>query len=153
FNIRGRDIAHNPFILGFAIVPAAGRPTLFLADNKLTDQNRTALADVADLHDKAEFEAALAELARAGQAVWFDPETAPVRVKSILADGGARLIEKRDPVLLPKARKNEVELAGMREAQKLDGIALAKFLCWFDDAAPRGGLTEIDIVKKLEAFR
>src|SRR5690606_14188493 len=31
--------------------------------------------------------------------------------------------------------------------------ALAKFLAWFDATAPKGGLTEIDIVKMLEAFR
>src|SRR5690606_29218046 len=36
FNIRGRDIPHNPFVLGFAIVPAEGAPTLFLVENKLT---------------------------------------------------------------------------------------------------------------------
>ena len=35
----------------------------------------------------------------------------------------------------------------------LDGVALAKFLAWFDDAAPKGGLTEIGIVTALEAFR
>jgi Xaa-Pro aminopeptidase len=41
----------------------------------------------------------------------------------------------------------------MREAHRLDGVALAKFLCWFDDAAPRGGLDEIGIVGALESFR
>ncbi len=152
FNIRGRDVPHNPFVLGFAIVPADGTPTVFLAENKLTEENRSALSGTAELVGKDGFEAALADLAKQGRAVWFDPETAPVQVKSVLSNG-ARLIEKRDPVLLPKARKNEVELAGMREAHKLDGIALAKFLAWFDEAAPRGGLTEIDIVKMLEAYR
>ena len=41
----------------------------------------------------------------------------------------------------------------MREAHKLDGIALAKFLHWFDDEAPKGKLTEIGIVEALEHFR
>ena len=153
FNIRGRDIPHNPFVLGFAIVPAEGSPTLFVAENKLTGENRAALSGLADLAGKSGFEAALAELAARGETVWFDPETAPVQVKTVLVEGGARLVEKRDPILLPKARKNEVELAGMREAHKLDGIALARFLAWFDEAAPAGQLTEIDIVKMLEAFR
>ena len=153
FNIRGRDIPHNPFVLGFAIVPVEGSPTLFVAENKLTGENRAALSGLADLAGKSGFEAALTELAARGETVWFDPETAPVQVKSVLVEGGARLVEKRDPILLPKARKNEVELAGMREAHKLDGIALARFLAWFDEAAPTGQLTEIDIVKMLEAFR
>ena len=153
FNIRGRDIPHNPFVLGFAIVPAEGEPTLFLADNKLTDQNRAALSGAARLADKAGFETALSQLAAGGKGVWFDADTAPAQVKAVLARSGARLIEKRDPILLPKARKNEVELAGMREAHKLDAIALAKFLSWFDQTAPQGELSEIDIVKMLEAFR
>ncbi|WP_196257754.1 aminopeptidase P family protein [Pelagibacterium limicola] len=153
FNIRGRDVPHNPFVLGFAIVPAEGTPTLFLPANKLTDENHTALAGVAALRDKDEFGTALEELAKQGKAVWFDPATAPSRVRMILAEGGARLIEKRDPVLLPKARKNDAELAGMREAQRLDGVAMARFLAWFDREAPNGNLTEIDIVKQLEAFR
>jgi Xaa-Pro aminopeptidase len=54
---------------------------------------------------------------------------------------------------LPKARKNAVELAGMREAQGLDAIAMAKFLHWLDREAPKGELTEIGIVSQLEAFR
>lgn len=153
FNIRGRDVPHNPFVLGFAVVPAEGMPTLFLADNKLTEDNRAALAGTAELARKSQFEAALTAIAADGKSVWFDPETAPLQVRTALAEHGARLIEKRDPILLPKARKNEVELAGMREAQRLDAIAMAKFLCWLDEAAPAGGLTEIDIVKMLEACR
>jgi Xaa-Pro aminopeptidase len=56
-------------------------------------------------------------------------------------------------VLLPKAKKNEAEIGGMKEAQKLDGIALARFLHWFDREAPKGRLTEIGIVEALEHFR
>jgi Xaa-Pro aminopeptidase len=41
----------------------------------------------------------------------------------------------------------------MREAHRLDGVALAKFLHWFDSTAPKGELTEIGIVTALEAFR
>src|SRR5690606_5413845 len=41
----------------------------------------------------------------------------------------------------------------MREAHGLDGVALAKFLAWFDVEAPKGELTEIAVVTALEAFR
>src|SRR5690606_7507097 len=58
-----------------------------------------------------------------------------------------------DPTALPKARKNSAELAGMREAQALDSVALCRFLAWFDRTAPRGGLTEIAIVEQLETLR
>src|SRR5690606_26288128 len=45
------------------------------------------------------------------------------------------------------------EISGMREAQRLDGVAMAKFLHWFDKEAPKGQLTEIDVVTALESFR
>ena len=54
---------------------------------------------------------------------------------------------------MPKARKNGAELAGMREAHLRDGAAMVRFLAWLDREAPNGGLTEIDAVRELEAFR
>src|SRR5690606_29885972 len=97
--------------------------------------------------------AALEGLGKAGKSVLVDPDSAPMAVADSLSKAGARLVEKRDPVLLPKSRKNEAELAGMREAHQLDGVALAKFLHWFDAEAPKGELTEIGIVTALEACR
>jgi Xaa-Pro aminopeptidase len=41
----------------------------------------------------------------------------------------------------------------MRKAHIRDGIAMAKFLCWLDAEAPKGGLDEIKAAQQLEAFR
>lgn len=153
FNMRGRDVPNTPFVLGFAIVPRRGLPTLYLAKAKITPEIKTALEGVARIADARALPGALARLGKAGKAVQIDPATAPAAIAETLKEAGARLIEKRDPVLLPKAKKNEAELAGMREAQRLDAVALAKFLSWFDEEAPKGGLTEIGIVIALEAFR
>jgi len=151
FNMRGRDVPNTPFVLGFSIVPRRGLPTLYLAKGKITPELKNALEGVARIADAKTLPAVLARLG--GKAVHIDPATAPAAIAEALKGAGARLIEKRDPVLLPKARKNDAELAGMREAQRLDAVALTKFLAWFDEAAPKGGLTEIGIVTALEAFR
>lgn len=153
FNMRGRDVPNTPFVLGFAIIPAVGEPKLFLAPDKLTPQTAAALEAIADLSPKDSFADALIAVGAKHQKVWVDPTSAPDAVTEILTEAGATLIEKTDPVLAPKAKKNDAELAGMREAHKIDGVALAKFLAWFDAEAPDGKLTEIDIVAKLEAFR
>jgi len=152
-NMRGRDVPNTPFVLGFAIVPRTGQPTLYLDPAKITDDIKTALKGVAHIADTGALTADLAVLGSAGKAVLIDPATAPAAIATTLAEAGAKLIEKRDPVLLPKAIKNDAELAGMREAHTLDGVALARFLAWFDATAPKGGLTEIGIVTALEAFR
>ncbi|MBU1304259.1 MAG: aminopeptidase P family protein, partial [Alphaproteobacteria bacterium] len=152
-NIRGRDVPNTPFVLGFAVVPASGLPTLFLDPAKITAELRTTLAGVAEIAETSSLTDELKRLGEAGLSVQVDPATAPQAILTALTDAGAKLIEKRDPVLLPKSRKNAAELSGMREAHRLDGIALAKFLAWFDETAPQGELTEIAIVTALEAFR
>lgn len=153
FNMRGRDVPNTPFVLGFAVVPAIGEPKLFLEPDKLTPETDTALEAIANLSPKDAFTDTLIALGTQKQKVWIDPATSPDAVAEILTKAGATLIKKADPVLAPKAKKNDAELAGMREAHKIDGVALAKFLAWFDAEAPKGKLTEIEIVAKLEAFR
>lgn len=153
FNMRGRDVPNTPFVLGFAIVPKKGQPTLYLDSAKITKELAEALAPVARVASSKTLPGALAKLGKGGKAVLVDPASAPEAIMTALKDAGAKLLEKRDPVLLPKSRKNEAELAGMREAHRLDGIAMAKFLAWFDEAAPNGELTEIGIVTALEACR
>lgn len=152
-NMRGRDVPNTPFVLGFAIVPRSGLPTLFLDKAKITPEVEKALDGVAKVERSSGLAKALEKLGKNKKAVMVDPQSAPAAVAETLRSAGAQVVEKRDPVLGPKSRKNDAELAGMREAHKLDGVALAKFLHWFDREAPRGTLTEIGIVTALEAFR
>jgi Xaa-Pro aminopeptidase len=153
FNIRGRDTPNTPFVLGYAIVPRRGQPTLFLDGRRIDAELKARLGKVARLADQQRLMPALARLGRPVRRVLVDPASAPTAVVAALTTAGAALVEKRDPVLLPKSRKNDAEIGGMREAHRLDGVALAKFLAWFDAEAPKGQLTEIDVVTALEAFR
>ena len=74
----------------------------------------------------------------------------------ILAHGihaGATVAWGDDPCRLPKACKTEAEIAATREAHLRDGAAMVEFLCWLEAEAPKGKLTEIDVVRALEGFR
>lgn len=153
FNMRGRDVPNTPFVLGFAIVHKSGAPTLYLDAAKITPELEKALDGIATIAPATELTAALRQLGADAGKVIIDPQTAPAAIADTLNEAGASLVEKRDPVLGPKSRKNDAELAGMREAHKLDGVAMAKFLAWFDSEAPKGELTEIGIVTALESFR
>ena len=153
FNMRGRDTPNTPFVLGYAIVPQKGQPTLFLDKPRLDAGVRAALAGVAKLADSATLLDALHRLGAGERRVLVDPASVPAAIAAALIGAGAELVEKRDPVLLPKSKKNAAEIDGMREAHRLDGVALTKFLCWFDAEAPKGELTEIGVVTALEAFR
>ena len=154
FNMRGRDVPNVPVVLGFALVPQKGQPTLFVHGLKLSPELRRGLKGVAKVADVNEMMGELRKLGAADKRVWLDPGTAPLAIVSAI--GGvseATILEKRDPILMPKAVKNDAEIGGMKEAHKLDGVALAKFLHWFDAEAPKGKLTEIGIVEALERFR
>ncbi|PZN98350.1 MAG: X-Pro aminopeptidase, partial [Hyphomicrobiales bacterium] len=49
FNIRGGDVEHTPLPLGYAIVPREGRPTVFLAPEKITNEAGDAIGAVGEI--------------------------------------------------------------------------------------------------------
>lgn len=150
-NIRGRDVAHTPVALAYAMVQADGTADLFVAPDKLTDEVRRHLGNAIRLHDRDAFARALGGFA--GKRIAADPERAVAAIFDALTAGGATILPLRDPVVLAKAMKNPVEIAGHRAASARDGAALARFLRWVEAEAPKGGLTELDCVAKLQAFR
>ena len=150
-NIRGRDVAHTPVALAYAIVQADGTADLFVASDKLTDEVRRHLGNAIRLHDRDAFAGALGGFA--AKRIAADPERAVAAIFDALKAGGATILPLRDPVVLAKAMKNPVEIAGHRAASARDGAALARFLRWVEAEAPKGGLTELDCVARLQAFR
>src|SRR5262249_46759566 len=62
--------------------------------------------------------------------ILLDPARTPVAIFQALYENGADIIEGEDPCLLPKACKNQTEIAGIKAAHAIDGRALTKFLRW-----------------------
>ncbi len=141
-NIRGSDIAHTPVPLAFAILHADARVTLITSPAKSSPELAAHLGP--DVTITEDFTAALKALQ--GK-VGVDRATAPIRVSQLLANP----IWFADPCILPKACKNEAELNGSRQAHLRDAVAMCEFLAWVDQGLD--GLTEIDVVTRLEAFR
>jgi len=152
-NIRGSDVSHTPLPLSFATVPASGKPTLFIDGRKLSNSVRDSLSAVTIIEEPAGFTAHLKSLGSAGQKVMIDPALAGEGIAQTITVAGGSLVEAQDPVLLPKAIKNAVEIEGARAAHVRDGVAMARFLAWFDEVAPSGDLDEIGAAEKLERFR
>lgn len=153
FNIRGGDVAHTPLPLSFAILPKTGRPSLYVDARKLSNSVRDALATSLDIAEPTRLARDLIALGQAGKLVRFDQQTAPERLVRAVEQAGGKIEVGADPAALMRASKNAAELAGMRAAHLRDGVAMTRFLAWFDREAPKGGLTEIDAVKALETFR
>ena len=154
FNIRGADVAHNPVALAFAIVPARGKPELFIAPEKLTTSAvRSHLGAIAQLRTPSDLIPRIRALAAGNAKVRLDPMTAAYWFAARLGRKAGSVVHGRDPCLWPKARKNAAEIKGARSAHERDGVAMSRFLAWLDREAPSGKLDEISTVRRLEAFR
>jgi Xaa-Pro aminopeptidase len=153
FNIRGSDVPHTPVALAFAMVPQEGRPTIFVDLRKLGNEIRSRLEEVADVRPNAAFEREIAAFGQERRAVRLDPAACPEAIARLVTENGGTVLRGDDPIAPMKAIKNAVEIEGARAAQLRDGIAVTRFLAWFDRAVTRGELTEIEAVEALESFR
>ena len=151
FNVRGTDVSHTPVALAYALVHADGTADLFVAGEKVTPELRQHLGNGVRLHERAEFERALGELG--GKTVGVDPERSVAAIFEALDGAGAKVVAVRDPTVLPRALKNEAELAGHRAAQVRDGTVMTRFLKWVEEEAPSGKLDELTASDRLEALR
>jgi Xaa-Pro aminopeptidase len=151
FNVRGQDVDHTPVALSFALVHDDGTADLFVASEKIGDDVRQHLGNGVRVHERDDFERALGGFA--GKTVAVDPERSVAAIFEALDNAGARVISKRDPSILPKAIKNEIEIAGHRAAQARDGAALSRFLHWLSVEAPLGGVDELSAAAKLQSLR
>lgn len=149
-NLRGADVPRNPVLHGFALLHADASVDLFADPAKFDAEARAALGTGVTLRAPEDFAGALLRLAGP---VRVDRASAPLAIGRDLASAGIAVVWGDDPCRLPKARKTAAEIAGMREAHLRDGAAMCEFLCWLDDAAPRGQQTEISAVQALEGFR
>ena len=149
-NLRGADVPKNPVLHGFALLHDDARVDLFVNPAKLDDTVRAHLGPEVSVHPVEGFGEALRGLAGP---VRVDKGTAPLAVADLLRGAGVEVVWGDDPCRLPKACKNAAEIAATREAHLRDGAAMVEFLCWLDEQAPKGGLTEISVVQALEGFR
>jgi Xaa-Pro aminopeptidase len=151
FNVRGADVDRTPVALAYALVNADGTADLFVAPEKIGDDVAQHLGNAVRLHPRDAFAGHLAGLK--GKRVAADPERAVSAIFATLEGAGATLLELRDPAVLPKAIKNQAEIAGQDAAQARDGAALTRFLHWLSVEAPKGGIDELGAAARLQAFR
>ncbi|MDB5688835.1 MAG: peptidase [Sphingomonas bacterium] len=151
FNVRGADVDRTPVALAYAIVHADATAELFVAPEKIGGDVVQHLGNAVTVRPRDAFAGALRGLM--GKRIIADPERAVAAIFSELEAGGATVVEARDPAVLPKAIKNDAEIAGHKAAQLRDGAALARFLHWLSVEAPGGSLTELSAADRLHAFR
>ena len=152
-NIRGSDVAHTPLPLAFAVVHRDASVDLFVDPAKPMPGLPEHLGEGVRVLAADALGPALDRLGAARRTVQVDASSAAAWVIQRLTAAGATVVRAADPCLLPKATKNDVELAGARSAHEKDGIALSRFFAWLSREGPAGRLTEISAADRLDALR
>jgi Xaa-Pro aminopeptidase len=152
-NVRGGDVAHTPLPLAFAVVHRDATVDLVVDAAKLAPGTREHLGEGVRVLPPEALGSTLDRLGAARRTVQVDPTSTAAWIFQRAAGAGATVARAPDPCLLPKATKNDVELAGARSAHEKDGIALSRFLAWLAREAPSGRLTEISAAARLDALR
>ena len=154
-NLRGADVPYNPVFLAHLLVHP-DLATLFIADGKVPDDLRAALAeDGVALQPYAAAGPALAALP-AGAVLLVDPRRITLGLREHVGQSTA-VVEAINPSTLLKSRKSAGEAAHVREAMAQDGAAMCEFYAWFEaalaDPARREPLTELTVDERLTAAR
>lgn len=154
-NLRGSDVAYNPLLLCYFVLQSDGKSTLYLNERSFNNEVREYLAahEVATAPIASVFDGSAA-IAKLSARVMMDPATTAHGWFLLAEKQTLEIVTADDPTLLPKARKNPVELAGIRHAHARDGLALTRCLHWFDQCTVDGKPPmELEVVTQLERFR
>ncbi len=151
-NVRGLDVSRLPVLLSHAILHADSSVEYFLDPARLPAEFAAHVGTGVTVHHPEALQSRLEVMS--GKKVLLDPAISNAWFKLVLQNAGASVIAAADPCLMPKAAKNEVEIAGMKACHIRDGVAMSKFLCWLDAEVATGNLhDEATLADRLEAFR
>ena len=147
-NLRGNDVIHNPILHAFLIINDKGKIELFCKNENIYN-SISGLERFVKVSSVESFETALTKLKGS---VLLDETTVPFAAVKILQSNGCKLIMGEDPIILPKACKNHVELKHARICHKRDAVHMCEFLSWVDRQSEKE-FDEIDAVIELENIR
>jgi Xaa-Pro aminopeptidase len=154
-NIRGGDIPFNPLLLSYLLLTRDGAAVLYTYPRDWSAEvTAYFVAHQVTVVDVAEAVAGRVPALGKGTKLMMDVAATPYGWCMLAEAAGAEILAVDDPAELPKAIKNTVELNGIRAAHLRDGLALVRFLSWFDARTSRSKFPdELEVVATLEQFR
>ena len=151
FNIRGRDVKSNPVVLSYAVI-TIDSVYLFIDKNKIGKDIRAELSkenvQIKGYEEVYEFIKKIEE----NEVVLIDTSKVNYAIYSNIPSN-VQKIEERNPSILFKSIKNEIELKNIRNSHIKDGVAFTKFMYWLKNNIGKIEITEISATQKLEEFR
>ena len=149
-NIRSRDVRYNPVATAFLYLGPEGN-VLFIDPDKISTEVAAYLeAHGVGTRPYGAVRSFIVDLSLRRR-VLLDPASTAY---GILEAFGDRAVEAPSPIALPKAVKNETQIAGIRTAMRRDGVALVYSLMELESRMDAGEkLTELDVAEILRRKR
>ena len=163
-NVRGQDVAYNPVVMSYLLVTQDNtlwfvRKGSLSEDDSETEASFYELtADGVNIQEYSDISAALVGMVDGDyiSRLYVDPSTLNYSLYSLLKENAPDdcVVTGKSPVALRKAVKNEVEIAGLREAHLEDGLAMERFLFWLETMVEAGEpLNEYECSQELHRLR
>ena len=149
-NIRSRDVRYNPVATAYVYLGPEGNILFIDADKLDADVQAYLKSQGVETRPYTAVKTFIIGLSTQRR-VLLDPASTAY---GVLEAFGERAVEAMSPIAMPKACKNEVQIAGIREAMKRDGVALVHSLMELESRMAAGeAVTEMDVAEILRRKR
>lgn len=162
-NVRGQDVDYNPVVMSYLLVTQDNalwfvRKGPIPDDDTETEDSFHELAtDGVSVQEYSDVGIALSNLVDGNyiRTLFVELSSLNYDLFSILNENESGIVMTgTSPVGLRKSVKNDVEIAGMKEAHLEDGIAMERFLHWLQTSIEAGdAINEYEASLKLHEFR
>lgn len=151
FNIRGNDVKFNPVCLAFAIITLE-KATLYIFPEKVPHQVNENLTSLkVDFKDYSKFLKDVSIISQSN--VYIDKQRTNYNVLMSLKSTN-KVISGLSISANFKASKNNIEVSNIKNAMVRDGVALANFQYWLEQAySNKEEIDELKAMAKLRACR
>ena len=147
-NIRGSDVPYSPIPLVYAIL-YRDHVCLYADQKQCSETLSDFLGHTVKLCSRNDIYADLRKIK--SFVIGLDKNQTPIGFIQLLKKQEISIHYRTNPILLPKACKNQVEQKGAINAHIRDGIAICRFLFWLE----KHGIdkSETVVAEKLNQFR
>lgn len=163
-NVRGQDVEYNPVVMSYLLVTRddafwfVRKGPVDPGDHETEDSFYELTSDGVNIQDYSDIGVALSGIVDGEyiSRLFVDTSTLNYNLYNILKENipSSNLTSGKSPVALRKAVKNDVEIAGMREAHLEDGLAMERFFFWLEKMVEAGEpVNEYEAALQLHSFR
>ena len=163
-NVRGQDVEYNPVVMSYLLVTRddafwfVRKGPVDPDDHETEDSFYELTSDGVNIQDYSDIGVALSGIVDGEyiSRLFVDTSTLNYNLYNILKENipSSNLTSGKSPVALRKAVKNDVEIAGMREAHLEDGLAMERFFFWLEKMVEAGEpVNEYEAALQLHSFR